>query len=341
MNSDVTPQPAMGRLTFGRLSEAWKGEATDFTPLLAAQLDSLGEAIGVPLESIGQIEVGTAGNRRIDIVAEDSSGSVFVIENQFGVGDHDHLTRGLAYAVAARARGLIVVAEAHRSEFREVAQYLNDVASDSDRGIAVWLVEARAVRIDGAGPWAPLFTPVESPTTFDPPAGPGSSADRIRTLDEFHQRVQADDICAAVHQVLDGWADGATRRLRFGTNHAVLEAVGPSVNGWRSVVTVYLDGNVLVPFSAYEGVNSGVGVPELVTEHARTAANELFGFNGTERHARTGPGWLSSSSNADKLGNHCELVAAAYAAALSGAMGQAGDVEAPSAVALSAESPLS
>src|SRR5690349_2641923 len=104
----------MARLTFGRLSEAWRGEASDFTPLLAAQLDALGDAIGVDLASVGQSEVATAGGRRIDIVAEGADGSEFVVENQYGRADHDHMTRGLAYAVARRARGLVIVAEEHR-----------------------------------------------------------------------------------------------------------------------------------------------------------------------------------------------------------------------------------
>jgi len=141
----------MGRLTFGRPTEAWKGEAADFTPLLAQQLDALGEAISVDLTSLGESEVATTGGRRIDIVARVEDGSEFVVENQYGRADHDHLTRGLAYAVARHARGLVVVAEEHRDEFRAVAQYLNDLAElDSERGIAVWLVEARAVRIAGS-----------------------------------------------------------------------------------------------------------------------------------------------------------------------------------------------
>src|SRR5947207_902557 len=113
----------MARLRFGRLSEAWKGEASDFTPLLAEQLDALGATIGVDLTSIGESEVQTQGGRRIDIAAQGEDGSEFVIE-KYGRADHDHLTRGLAYAVARRARGLVVVAEEHRDEFRAVAQYL-------------------------------------------------------------------------------------------------------------------------------------------------------------------------------------------------------------------------
>lgn len=111
----------MARLQFGRLSEAWKGEASDFTPLLNEQLDAIGAAIDVDLASVGTAEVPTAGGRRIDIVAQGEDGSEFVIENQYGKADHDHLTRGLAYAVARQARGLVVVAEEHRDEFRAVA----------------------------------------------------------------------------------------------------------------------------------------------------------------------------------------------------------------------------
>ena len=157
---------SMARLRFGRLSDAWKGEAADFTPLLAEQLDAIGAEIGVDLASVGESEVQTAGGRRIDIVAQGEDGSEFVIENQYGRADHDHLTRGLAYAVARRARGLIVVAEEHRDEFRAVASYLNDLAElDPERGIAIWLVEARAVRIEDSL-WAPLFSAVVEPNVF-------------------------------------------------------------------------------------------------------------------------------------------------------------------------------
>lgn len=52
-----TTKPTMAKLVFGRLSQAWKGEAADFTPLLAEQLDALGDAIGVDLSSIGETEV--------------------------------------------------------------------------------------------------------------------------------------------------------------------------------------------------------------------------------------------------------------------------------------------
>ena len=305
----------MARLQFGKLTEAWKGEATDFTPLLAEQLDALGAEIGVDLASIGESEVLTTGGRRIDIVAQGEDGAEFVVENQYGRADHDHLTRGLAYAVARHARGLVVVAEEHRDEFRAVAQYLNELAEhDPQRGIAVWLVEAKAVRIEGSQ-WAPLFSTVVEPNTFAAAVEQARRSEApLGSLDDFWEQFSSPDTLAAVRDVVGGW-NAAGNRRRLGPNHVVLEAVGPSVSGVRTVVTVYSDGRVMVPFSSYAGQNSGIPIDALTTEQFRSDADALYGFNGSERQARTVPGWLKSEQVAPLL-EFSQRIAHAYAAAL-------------------------
>ena len=246
--------PSMGRLEFGRLSAAWRGEASDFTPLLNQQLDVLGEAIGVDLVSVGNAEVATDGGRRIDIVASADDGAEFVIENQYGRADHDHLTRGLAYAVARRARGLIVVAEEHRDEFRAVAQYLNELAElEPAKGIAVWLVEAKAIRI-GDSPWAPLFAAVVEPNRFTATVEEAKQRDRrlLPTADAFWAQFNDPALLEAAQAVIGAWEDRA-RRWKLGPDHAVLMAVGPAVSGLHSVIRIYSDGSVAVPFGAYRG----------------------------------------------------------------------------------------
>lgn len=304
----------MGRLTFGRLTEAWKGEAADFTPLLAQQLDALGEAISVDLTSLGESEVATTGGRRIDIVARVEDGSEFVVENQYGRADHDHLTRGLAYAVARHARGLVVVAEEHRDEFRAVAQYLNDLAElDSERGIAVWLVEARAVRI-AESPWAPLFTAVVEPNTFTATVEKAKQSEMAGSLEEFFGQFSRDDLRQAASMLIDRWIAAGYRR-RLGPNHVVLEAAGPSVGGVRTVVAVFNDGRVLVPFSSYAGTNSGIPIEALTTPEFRAEADKVFGFSGSEKHARTVAGWLTPD-RVDALWTFCLRVSGAYSQAL-------------------------
>lgn len=304
----------MARLQFGRLTEAWVGEAADFTPLLAEQLDALGSAIGVDLASVGKAEVPTAGGRRIDIVARTEDGSEFVIENQYGRGDHDHLTRGLAYAVARRARGLVVVAEEHRDEFRAVAQYLNEMAEhDRERGIAVWLVEAKAVRIEDSN-WAPLFTAVVEPNAFTATVELAKQNEApARSLESLWTQFTSDATLKVAQEVVHIWRD-LGHRIRLGPNHVVLEAKGPSSGGIRTVVVLYPDGRVLVPFGSYAGQNSGIPIPALTTPQFREAADALFGFAGSELQARTASGWLAPSRGGELI-EFCKSVADAYASA--------------------------
>ncbi len=306
---------AMARLQFGKLTEAWTGEASDFTPLLAEQLDALGSEIGVDLASIGESEVLTAGGRRIDIVAQVEDGSEFVLENQYGRGDHDHLTRGLAYAVARRARGLVVVAEEHRDEFRAVAQYLNDLAEhDRVRGVAVWLVEAKAVRIEQSA-WAPLFSTVVEPNSFTAKVEEAKqSAGPLKSIDDFWEKFTSPAIRDAAKSVLNAWAAAGHNR-RLGRDYVVLEAKGPATSGTRTVVAVYPDGRVFVPFGSYAGQNSGIPIGPLTASEFRSQADAMFGFKGSELQARTAHGWLTAET-ADSLINYCLKVAAAYTEAL-------------------------
>ncbi|NMR28610.1 hypothetical protein [Crystallibacter degradans] len=307
---------AMGKVEFGRLTEAWKGEASDFTPLLAERLDEIGAAIGVDLVAIGKTEVPTIGGRRIDIVAECVDGTSFVIENQYGRADHDHLTRGLAYAVAPpRARGLVVIAEEHRDEFRAVAEYLNDLAElDPDKGIKVWLVEARAVRI-GDSPWAPLFDTIVQPNTFTTSVGAVKRNADLAAADEFWSRFTDSSLRQVVEQIISRWKSLGHGVWYYRDGHATLTARAPVTggSGQRSVVALYPDGHVGIPFSSYAGSNSGFAVPALTTDSFRNRANALFGFDGREQRAKTGPGWISEAGIDDLITFSTE-VAEAYRA---------------------------
>ena len=87
-------------------------------------------------------ECGEYRQSALDILARQPTGELVAIENQFGKLNHDHLTRGLAYAVGLRAPTLVLVSEEHMNEFRAVASYLNSLAerSEGDVRIGVYLV---------------------------------------------------------------------------------------------------------------------------------------------------------------------------------------------------------
>lgn len=94
--------------------------------------------------------------------------------------------------------------------------------------------------------------------------------------------------------------------------------LGPSSGGIRTVVAAFNDGRIMVPFSAYAGVNSGIPIETLTTSEFRAMADALFGFSGTEKQARTAPGWLTIE-RVDPLLNFCQQGAIAYQASLSAA----------------------
>jgi hypothetical protein len=129
--------------TQARVRDAWPREDRDFTPWLAENLDVLDElGLGFSeLECVGK-EVPVPGTaRKLDLLATTPAGLRVAIENQYRSVDHDHLTRGLAYAVGTNAHALVIIAEDHQDEFVAVADYLNQAAeSMGEDGIGIFLL---------------------------------------------------------------------------------------------------------------------------------------------------------------------------------------------------------
>ncbi|AYF98987.1 hypothetical protein [Protaetiibacter intestinalis] len=304
---------AMGRAEWGRLTSAWPGEAADFTPELARHLELLDRDLGLGL-SQPDTEVPAAGGRRIDILASGIDGSHYVIENQYGRADHDHLTRGLAYAVSAEAAGLIVVAEEHRDEFREVAHYLNDLAARAGKGIKVWLVEAKAIRVDDSA-WAPVFEVVAEPSKFvQEVAGRVAGYERRVGLDEVLSAFPGERRAAAV-ALVDAWKARnlpvPAAIIRGGTPLLSFGARGPSSSGWRTVFTAFADGRIYVSFSAFSGKNSGYPIPVLASDDFIEAVSKRLAL--TKGYSAVD--WLTPE-RVPLLLDFADTVVSAYQAAL-------------------------
>jgi hypothetical protein len=162
--------------------------------------------------------------------------------------------------------------------------------------------------------WAPLFTAVIEPNLFTARVEAAKYAETVPTMEEFWDQFTDDAILRTAQSIHDRWLAAGHRR-RFGPNHVVLEAKGPATNGIRTVVALYSDGRVLIPFSSYAGQNSGISVDALTTPEFRQAADRLFGLNGAEKQARTAPGWLRPEV-ADEVTKFCFDVASEYSFAM-------------------------
>ena len=199
----------MGRLEFCTPKEAWGGEATAFTPMLANadMLEYLGQATGIGPLALVEKEHATAGNRSLDILAETADGRRVAIENQYKTADHDHLTRGLAYAVATDSRVLVIVAEDHRDEFISVADYLNEVGlASADRSVLVWLVQVRAVRRVGDSIWSPEFIVRAEPNEWEA-AIRRELSPKLKDLDDFYAKCSSPEWAQFARGVINRWLD--------------------------------------------------------------------------------------------------------------------------------------
>ena len=135
------------------IREVWPSEPNDFTPWLADHVDILGEHLGIGELSAEATEVPISGGRQLDILAEDVDGAKWAIENQYGEGNHDHFTRGLAYAVALECRAVVIVAENHKEEFVAIAEEWNRYSEAyGEDGIRVFLAVIEAWKIGDSAP---------------------------------------------------------------------------------------------------------------------------------------------------------------------------------------------
>jgi len=152
----------LSKLVKVSLREAWKHEAGEFTPWLAAQdnLDMLAQALGISELELVATEH-WVGDFKLDILCTDGDQQV-VIENQLAETDHKHLGQILSYAAGVGARKVIWVAESFRPEHIAALQFLNDNTIDALRFFGV---QIELWRIDDS-PLAPKFEVVAKPNDW-------------------------------------------------------------------------------------------------------------------------------------------------------------------------------
>lgn len=133
-----------------------------FTPWLAANLDRLSQAIGIPLD-LERAEA-PVGRYSADILARNpQDGSAVLIENQLEPSDHTHLGQIMTYLTGLDAKTMVWVAPSFREEHLSALRWLNEHTVDP---FAFFAVRVRVVQIADS-PLAPLFEVLERPNGWD------------------------------------------------------------------------------------------------------------------------------------------------------------------------------
>lgn len=148
MGYPVNVPTALGKLARLDPRSVWTHEAHDFTPWLAANIEVLGEAIGMDLEVVDQ--EADCGDFSADIVARDlGRDRIVVIENQLEPTDHSHLGQLITYAASLDATAVIWIAREVREEHRQAIDWLNRGDGAETQYFAVVL---ELLQIDGSRP---------------------------------------------------------------------------------------------------------------------------------------------------------------------------------------------
>lgn len=213
--------PDFGKLTSVDIREMWPHEARDFTPWLSENIGQLSEALGMDLEVV-QIE-SDVGAFALDVLAKDlGTDRNVVIENQFGVTDHDHLGKLITYAADKDASAVVWLTEDVRDEHRQALEWLN---RRTDAAVHFFAVVVEVIRIDQSRP-AVLFKPVVLPSdwqgsavTTDSPGGARYRRYFQALIDELRDKHHFTGARAAQPQSWYSFASGV-RGFTYGTSFA-------------------------------------------------------------------------------------------------------------------------
>ena len=152
----------IGKLIEVEPREAWRDEARDFTPWLAAHLDHLGDALGIPLE-MTKTEV-PVEDFCADILARNlADDSNVLIENQLESTDHRHLGQILTYLPGLEAKTVVWIATRFREPHLSAVKWLNEHTPEDFNFFAVRL---RVVRI-AESPVAPILDVLVRPNSWE------------------------------------------------------------------------------------------------------------------------------------------------------------------------------
>jgi hypothetical protein len=157
----------LGTLQTLKATDVWGNEPQVFTPWLAQNLELLAEALQIDELELKGTEV-SAGDFRLDILAEDTAGNPVIIENQFGATDHRHLGQLISYAASQASELTVVwVAERFKDDHRAAVDWLN---ANTLEGFDFFAVEIEALRIGDSDP-APFFNVVAKPNNWSKAVG--------------------------------------------------------------------------------------------------------------------------------------------------------------------------
>lgn len=175
----------IARIEEHELRTVWANEERDFTRWLAENIELLGSELGIELED-AQTE-SSVGDFSSDIVAREmNTGETVVIENQYGITDHDHLGKLLTYSAGKNAGLTMWLAENFRPEHRSVLEWLNE---SGPKDVKFFAIKPRVVSVEGSEDRGFEFEIIVEPNDWEREMTDESLTETERAYREFYAKL--------------------------------------------------------------------------------------------------------------------------------------------------------
>ena len=176
--------PKFSKLKKVPLRQYFPDEASDFTPWLEANLQELGDVLGLNLEPIRR--EAPVGDLSLDLLAKDVDNSkTVIIENQLERAEHGHLGQLLAYAAGCDAKIVVWISHEFRDEYKQVLEWLNQ---QTNTDIHFFAIVVEVERIENSNP-ALNFKLVVSPNQWKKSIQSSEETETQRRYRNFFQRL--------------------------------------------------------------------------------------------------------------------------------------------------------
>lgn len=215
------------------LKDVLKGEATDFTPWLAANLNIISEKMGMDLEL--ESTESSVGDFSVDILARDlNTNKRVVIENQYGATDHKHLGQLLTYSFGPQVGAAVWIFESIRNEHKMAIDMLNQSLGER---LKIYAIEVSVIKIDNSNP-AISFAVVCEPSESDEMV----SGDVSETKEKYRAYFQSliDDL-RNNHKFTNARSGQPQSWYNFASENSKVYKYGMSFSRSRARVEIYLD----------------------------------------------------------------------------------------------------
>ena len=173
------------KLDVKEIKKIWPREEQDLSPWITDNIELLNELLKLQIEIVGREEY--VHNFRLDLVGTDNYSKMpVIIENQFGVSDHEHLGKLITYSAGKEAGIIIWIANEIQIGHKEAIEWLNKI---SPQEMAFYGIELEVFEIDKSSPAPNLRIVAGPPPSKKKPIPVGEMSPRNKKYLDFFNKL--------------------------------------------------------------------------------------------------------------------------------------------------------